>query len=76
MTCASLTYEQFLNKLEKAGIAYTLWRSDSAIYVEIGRLAYKFQEDGECHGGWIRNCAEDWRSEWQKWVDLLTEPIS
>lgn len=71
-----MNYEQFISKLEKAGIDYTLLRFHTATYVEIGRFAYRFNEQGRCQGGWIANCGEDWRAEWQKWAVLLREPIS
>ncbi len=71
-----MNYEQSVSKLEKAGIEYTLLRFNTAIYVEIGRFTYRFDEKGKSSGGWIRNCGEDWRGEWQKWMDLLTEPTS
>jgi len=32
-----------------------------------------FDEDGNSAGGWIENCGDDWRQEWQKWAALLTE---
>jgi len=68
-------YEQFIRKLEKAGIEYTVFRSDTARYVEVGRFAYCFDERGRSQGGWVRSCAEDWRTEWQKWAALLTKTI-
>jgi hypothetical protein len=68
-------YEQFIGKLENAGIEYTLFRYYTASYVEVGRFAYAFDGRGKCTGGWIMNCADDWRSEWQEWMDMLTEPI-
>ena len=68
-----MTYQQFVNKLEKNKIEYTLLRFYSATYVEVGRYGYRFDERGKSTGGWIRNCGHDWRSEWQEWMALLTE---
>jgi len=68
-----MNYEQFVSKLEKAGIEYTLLRFYSCTYVEVGRYGYRFDERGKPAGGWIRNCADHWRSEWQKWMALLRE---
>ncbi len=72
----SVTDKEFISKLEQAGVEYTLHRIDSTTYIEVGRFWYRFNEEGKAAGGWIRNCAEDWRSEWQKWLALLNEPIS
>jgi hypothetical protein len=68
-----VNYKQFIGKLERAGIEYTLLRYYTASYVEVGRFAYRFDEKGKSTGGWIRNCGDDWRSEWQEWMALLTE---
>ncbi len=68
-----MTYEQFITKLEKNQIAYTLFRFYTATYVEVGRYAFAFNAQGKCTGGWIKNCGDDWRAEWQEWADLLTE---
>ena len=69
-----MNYEQFVSKLEKAGIEYTLLRFYSRTYVEVGRYGYRFDERGKSAGGWIRHCADDWRAEWQEWMDTLNEP--
>jgi hypothetical protein len=69
-----VNYTQFVSKLEKAGIEYTLLRFYSTSYVEVRGFAYCFNENGKCTGGWIRNCGDDWRSEWQEWMDMLNEP--
>ncbi len=45
----------------------------SATYVEVGRYGYRFDENGNPTGGWIRDCGDDWRAEWQEWMALLTE---
>lgn len=68
-----MTYEKFITKMEKNKIEYTLLRFYSATYVEVGRYGYRFDGQGESTGGWIRNCGDDWRSEWQEWMALLTE---
>ena len=70
-----MTYDEFIGKLEKAGIAYTLFHFNTAVYVEVGRYGYRF-EQGQSKGGWIRECGEDWRGEWDEWFALLREPIS
>lgn len=69
-----MNYEQFITKLEKNKIEYTLLRFHSATSVEVGHFGYRFDEDGKSTGGWIRNCGDDWRTEWQKWLASLTEP--
>ena len=71
-----MTIVHFIGKLEKDKIEYTLLRFYSATYVEVGRYGYRFDGQGKSTGGWIRNCGDDWRSEWQKWIALLNEPIS
>ena len=69
-----MTYDQFISKLEKAEIAYTVFRFDTALYVEVGRHGYRF-ENGQSSGGWNRDCGDDWRAEWEEWFALLREPI-
>jgi len=69
-----VNHEQFVRKLEKAGIEYTLLCFHSATSVVVGRFGYMFDEEGNSAGGWIRNCGDDWRAEWQKWAALLKEP--
>lgn len=51
-----MNYKQFVGKLEKAGIEYTLLRVHSTTTVEVGRFGYMFDEDGNSAGGWIENC--------------------
>ena len=68
-----MTYEQFISKLEKAGIEYTLFHFDAATYVEVGPYGYRFI-NGQSKGGWNRNCGEDWRTEWEMWAAMLREP--
>jgi hypothetical protein len=66
-----VTYKKFIRKLEKNKIEYTLLRFYSATYVEVGRFAFAFDGLGECTGGWIRNCGDDWGAEWKAWMALL-----
>jgi hypothetical protein len=66
-----VNYEQFIKKLEKAGIGYTLFRYYTATYIEVGRFGYRFDEQGKFQGGWIKDCADDWRSEGKRWLALL-----
>jgi hypothetical protein len=70
-----VNYEQFVSNLEKAGIEYTLFRSSSVTWIEVGRFGYAFGEQCQFKGGWIRDCADDWRAEWQEWMALLRESI-
>jgi hypothetical protein len=70
------TDKEFIAKLERRGIEHTVKRIDTGTYVEVGRFCYRFNEQGQSTGGWIRNCADDRKSEWEKWAALLTEPIS
>jgi hypothetical protein len=42
----------------------------------VDRFGYRFNEQGQSRGGWIRNRAGDPESEWEEWAALLTEPIS
>ena len=69
-----MNYEQFVSKLEKAGIEYTVLRFHSATYLEVGRFGYCFDRQSNSAGGWIRNCGNDWTTEWTKWAALLKEP--
>lgn len=68
-----ITYEEFVNKLEKNKIEYTLLRFYSATYVEVGRYGYRFDVQVKSTGGWIRDCGDDWRAEWQEWMALSNE---
>jgi hypothetical protein len=70
-----VNYEQFINKLEKARTQYTLFRYYTATYVEVGRFPYRFDEQGNFQGGWIKDCYDDWRPEAEKWLALLNEPV-
>jgi len=71
-----MTYQQFSNKLEYARIEYMLLRFSSCTYVEVGRFGFGFGMKGNSAGGWIRNCADDWRSEWKDWFAFLNEPTA
>jgi hypothetical protein len=71
-----VTDKEFISKLEQGGIEYTARRIDTGTYIEVGRFGYRFKEQGQSRGGWIRNCAEDRKSEWGKWAALLIEPLS
>ena len=71
----NVTDKEFIAKLERGGIEYTVRRVENGSYIEVGRFSYRFNEQGQSRGGWINNCAEDRRSEWQKWAALLTDPI-
>jgi hypothetical protein len=70
-----VNYEQFISKLEKNKIDFALFRFDALTYVEAGRLAFAFDGCGKSTGGWIRDCSDDWRADWQEWFALLTDPI-
>ena len=66
-----VTDKDFINKLEQGGIAYTVRRIDTGTYIEVGRFGYRFNEQGQSRGGWIRNCAEDRKADWEKWAALF-----
>ena len=72
---SEMTYGQFIATLEKTGIEYALFRYAGAVYVEVGRYGYRFDEAGKSSGGWIHNATEDWEAEWQRWLALLKERI-
>ena len=71
-----ITDKEFIAKLERGGIEYTVRRIDTGTYIEVGRFGYRFNEQGRSRGGWIRNWAGDRESEWEQWAALLTERIS
>ena len=71
----NVTDKEFIAKLEQRGIEHTVKRIDTGTYIEVGRFGYRFNEQGQSRGGWIRNYAEDRESEWEKWAALLNEPI-
>jgi hypothetical protein len=61
--------------------AQRCYRSDGATsatgtYFAVGRFGYRFNEQGQSRGGWIRNWVGDRESEWEKWTALLNEPIA
>jgi hypothetical protein len=70
-----VTDKKFIAKLEQRGLEYSIRRIDTATVIEVGRFCYRFNEQGQSRGGWIRNYAEDRRSEWEKWAALLNKPI-
>ena len=72
----NLTDKEFIAKLEQRGIEHTVRRIDTGTYIEVGRFGYRFNEQGQSRGGWIRNWAGDRESEWEQWAALLSEPIS
>jgi hypothetical protein len=72
----NLTDKEFIANLERRGIGYTVKRIDTGTYIEVGRFGYRFNEQGQSRGGWIRNWAADRESEWEKWAALLNEPIT
>jgi hypothetical protein len=72
----NITGKEFIAKLERGGIAYTVRRLDTATCIEVGRFCYRFNERGLSRGGWINNLAADRMSDWEKWAALLTEPLS
>jgi hypothetical protein len=74
-TSQNVTNKEFIAKLERRGIEYTVRGIDAGTYIEVGRYCYRFNEQGLSRGGWINNLAADRRFEWQKWAALLTEPI-
>jgi hypothetical protein len=69
-----VTDTEFIAKLERDGIEYTVKRIDTGTYIEVGRFGYRFNEQGQSRGGWVRNYSEDRRSDWGKWAALLNEP--
>ena len=71
-----VTDKEFIAKLVQRGIEHTVNRIDTGTYIEVGRFGYRFNEQGQSRGGWIRNWAEDRESEWEQWADLLNEPLS
>jgi hypothetical protein len=71
-----VTDKEFILKLERRGIEYTVKRIDTGTYFAVGRFGYRFNEQGQSRGGWIRNWVGDRESEWEKWTALLNEPIA
>ena len=72
----NVTDKEFITKLERGGIGYTVRRLGNGSYVEVGRYCYCFNQQGLSRGGWINNLAADRMSDWEKWAALLTEPLS
>ena len=71
-----VTDKEFIVKLERRGIEHTVKRIDTGTYIEVGRFSYRFNEQGQSRGGWVRSYSDDRRSDWEKWAALLNEPIS
>jgi hypothetical protein len=71
-----VTDKEFISKLEQGRIAYTIRRTDTGTYVEVGHFCYRFNEQGQSRGGWINNLAADRKSDWEKWAALLIEQLS
>jgi hypothetical protein len=71
----NVTDKEFIAKLERGGIEYTVRRIETGTYIEVGRFGYRFNEEGQSRGGWIRNWAGDRELEWEKWAALLNEAI-
>ena len=69
-----VTDKEFIAKLERGGIAYTVRRIENGSYIEVGRYCYRFNEQGQSRGGWINNLAADRMADWEKWAAMLTEP--
>ncbi len=72
----NVTDTEFIANLERRGIQYTVKRIDTGTYIEVGRFGYRFNEQGQSRGGWIRNYSEDRTSDWEQWAALLSEPMS
>jgi hypothetical protein len=68
-----VTDKEFIAKLERRGIEYTLNRIDTGTYIEVGRFGYRFNEQGKSRGGWVRNYSEDRTSDWEQWAAMLCE---
>lgn len=71
MSHTLLTYDQFIDRLEKARIEFALFRRDGVTYVEVGHFGYSFDEQGHSSGGWITSVNVNWRDEWRNWMALL-----
>ena len=71
----NLTDTEFIANLERRGIEYTVRRVDTGTYIEAGRFGYRFNEQGQSRGGWVRSYSDDRRSDWEKWAALLNERI-
>ena len=71
-----VTHKEFIAKLERRGMEHTVKRIDTGTYIEVGRFGYRFNEQGQSRGGWVRNYAADRTSDWEEWAALLNEPIA
>ena len=72
----NVTDKEFIAKLEQGGIEYTVRRIDAGTYIEVGRFGYRFNEQGQSRGGWVRDYSEDRTWDWKKGGALSNEPIS
>jgi hypothetical protein len=63
------TLLQFIAKLERDRVDYSVLRFYTHTYVQVGRFAYCFNEDGKAAGGWIHDRKGD--AEWEDWMALL-----
>jgi len=72
----NVTDKEFIAKLERGGIGYTVRRLGTATCVEVGRYCYRFNEQGFSRGGWINNLAADRTSDWEKWAALLRDAVT
>jgi hypothetical protein len=68
--------KEFISKIVEYGIEYTVHRIGTGTYIEVGRFSYRFNEQGQSRGGWVRNYSEDRVSDWEQWSALLNESIS
>jgi hypothetical protein len=64
-----ITLFQFIAKLERDRVDYAVLRFYTRTYVDVGRFAYCFNEDGKAAGGWIHDCKGD--AAWEDWMALL-----
>ena len=49
---------------------YIVCHVDNARWIEVGRFCYRFDEQGESMGGWIKECTADWAAERKQWAAL------
>lgn len=71
-----VTDKEFISNLVQYWIANTVHRIDTGTYIEVGRFSYRFNEQGQSRGGWVRNYSEDRVSDWEQWSALLNKSIS
>jgi hypothetical protein len=51
-----VTEKEFIDKLERRRIGYTVKRIDTGTYIEVGRFGYRFNEQCRSRGGWVGRC--------------------